>query len=74
MSRTSTLIALGVITLVTPFSGLPMGLRSLITALCGASVLAIGLMQRARDTRVAVPPPEVVSTPPATPPSGISPI
>ena len=72
MSRTSTLITLGILTLIMPFSGLPMALRSLITIACGASVLSIGLIQRSREAKMMQPPAET-SAPPS-PPSNISPI
>ncbi len=73
MSRTSALIVLGILTLITPFSGLPMALRSLLTVACGASILGIGLMLRAREAKSAQPPKEAPTSEP-TPPSEISPI
>ena len=47
MSRTSALILLGILILITPFSGLPMTLRSLFLVIFGACVLGIGLSMRA---------------------------
>ncbi len=49
MSRTSTLILLGVLILLVPFSGLPISFRSLLTLVFGAVVLGIGLSLRARE-------------------------
>jgi len=53
MSRTSALILLGVLTMLTPFSGFPIAFRSFLTIVFGACVLAIGLVLRARDVRSA---------------------
>jgi hypothetical protein len=47
MSRSSTFILLGILTIITPFSGLPMALRSLFSLIFGACVLGIGLSMRA---------------------------
>jgi hypothetical protein len=41
------LILLGVLTIIAPFSGLPMALRSLFSFVFGACVLAVGLSMRA---------------------------
>lgn len=49
MSRTGLLILLGVLTIVIPFSGFPTALRTFLTVICGAGVLAIGFTLRARD-------------------------
>lgn len=46
MSRSSTLILLGVLVILAPFSGFPMSIRSLIAVICGACVLGIGLSMR----------------------------
>ncbi|MEK7144795.1 MAG: hypothetical protein AAB794_03000 [Patescibacteria group bacterium] len=84
MSRTSTLILLGILTILTPFSGLPIAFRNLLAVIFGASVAGIGLTLRTREARhtmdsvsgearsmqVQAP----AETPPATPPSGVSPI
>ncbi len=51
MSRTSALILIGVLTILTPFSGLPISFRTLLTLIFGACVLGIGLSLRAHDAR-----------------------
>ncbi|MFZ2167311.1 MAG: hypothetical protein WAV50_00405 [Minisyncoccia bacterium] len=49
MSRTSALIVLGVVTLLTPFSGLPVAIRTLLAVICGAFILGIGLSMRTHE-------------------------
>jgi len=56
MSRASTLILLGVLVILAPFSGLPVSIRSLLSVIFGASVLGIGLSMRAREARNVQPP------------------
>ncbi|MEK7114127.1 MAG: hypothetical protein AAB850_01090 [Patescibacteria group bacterium] len=56
MSRTSTLILLGVLVILAPFSGLPASLRSLLAVILGACVLGIGISERAREVRNKQPP------------------
>jgi hypothetical protein len=51
MSRTSSLIVLGILTILTPFSGLPIGFRSFLTALFGACVLGIGFSLRRNEVQ-----------------------
>ncbi len=51
MSRTGTLILLGVLVMLTPFSGLPVALRSLLLVVFGLSVLGIGLSLRVSEVR-----------------------
>jgi len=46
MSRASTLILLGVLVILVPFSGVPVSLRSLLAVILGACVLGIGLGMR----------------------------
>lgn len=65
MSRTSTLILLGILIILAPFSGLPMSIRSLLTVVFGACVSGIGLALRAREVRDARPPVETPPTPPS---------
>ena len=48
MSRPSILILLGILVILTPFSGLPISIRSLLSVIFGACVLGIGLSLRAR--------------------------
>lgn len=80
MSRTGTLILLGVLTILTPFSGLPIALRTFLSVIFGASVAIIGLMQRAHEakSRHTIEIPETSDTnqhieEPAAP-TGVSPI
>ncbi len=49
MSRPSILILIGVLTIIAPFSGLPVSFRSLLTVILGACVLGIGLSLRTRS-------------------------
>ncbi len=51
MSRTSVLILLGVLVILTPFSGLPASIRTLLAVILGACVLGMGLSERAREAR-----------------------
>ncbi len=48
MSRSSTLILLGVLVVLAPFSGLPMNIRSLLSVLFGAGIVVVGLSMRMR--------------------------
>ncbi len=48
MSKSSTLILLGIVTILAPLSGFPGALRSFITLVTGALVLWIGLSMRSR--------------------------
>jgi hypothetical protein len=48
MSRAITLILLGTLVVLTPFSGLPITVRSLLAVIFGACVLGIGLSMRTR--------------------------
>jgi hypothetical protein len=73
MSRSSTLIVLGVVTLLVPFSGLPIALRSILIVALGASVAGIGLLLRSQETARRQPPSQMQPSEP-TPPQGISPI
>ncbi|MFA6415043.1 MAG: hypothetical protein WCV89_03630 [Candidatus Paceibacterota bacterium] len=76
MSRTSTLILLGVLVILAPFSGLPIAIRSLLAVIFGACVLGIGLSiraQEARNARAQVPA-EAPQPEPLSAPQEISPI
>lgn len=53
MSRASTLILLGVLLLITPFSGLPSFFRTLLTVLFAALVVGIGFAMRLSEVRAA---------------------
>lgn len=53
MSKTSTLILLGVLTILAPFSGLPLSLVKLVIVVLGACVAIVGLMLRAHETHRA---------------------
>jgi hypothetical protein len=46
MSRASILMILGLLTVLTPFSGLPSALRTLLLIIFGAAVFGIGLAMR----------------------------
>jgi len=48
MSRPSILILIGILTIITQFSGLPISIRSLFTVILSACVLGIGLSLRTR--------------------------
>ena len=49
MSRAGTLILLGVLVIITPFSGFPMAFRSLLSFIFGACIVCIGLLMRTRS-------------------------
>ena len=72
MSRTSTLILLGLLVILAPFSGLPISIRNLFAVIFGACVLGIGLSLRAHKARAVQTSVETPADPP-TPPT-ISPI
>ena len=82
MSRASVLIVLGVLTILAPFSGLPVALRTLLIIGFGAAVLGIGVAERSKEQRrlIAAEPARAESIPathePAAPqpPPTISPI
>lgn len=75
MSRTSTLILLGILVIITPFSGLPIFLRSALAVIFGACVLGIGLRDRTQEARASRGAQPSVEPPAAPqPPSDISPI
>jgi hypothetical protein len=46
MSRPSVLILLGILIVLTPFSGLPVGIRTPLLVVFGAYVLGIGISLR----------------------------
>ena len=74
MSRSSTLILLGVLIALVPFSGLPAALRALLAVILGASVLGLGVAERSRQVREAQathPAPEPLTDPAS---HGVSPI
>jgi uncharacterized membrane protein YwaF len=49
MSRTGILIVLGILVMLTPFSGLPIAIRSALLVAFGIAVLGIGLSLRSRE-------------------------
>jgi hypothetical protein len=51
MSRTGTLILLGVLVILIPFSGLPVAIRSSLLVISGISVLSIGLFLRVNESK-----------------------
>lgn len=74
MSRASTLILLGILTILVPFSGLPIAIRNLLAVIVGSCVLGIGVALRARDVQKMQQSAGTSSEPPAGPPAGVSPI
>lgn len=61
MSRSGTIILLGVLIIIIPLSGLPIAFRSFLTIVLGACVFAAGLSMRkqplpARDSTPSGPP------------------
>ena len=56
MSRTSTLILLGILVVIVPFTGFPMNIRSLFNVILGACVLGIGLSMRTSESKPISPP------------------
>ena len=56
MSRTGILILIGILTILTPFSGLPGGLRTLLTVAFGVVVLGIALSLRSGEMQRPVEP------------------
>ncbi len=72
MSRAGMLIFLGVLTIITPFSGLPIAIRSLLAVIFGACIFGIGLSFRIHHARRAqisaeVPIPELNNSPSEVP-------
>ena len=55
MSRAGTLILLGILTMLSPFLGLPSSIRTLLAVILGVCVAGIGLALRTRETRTAPP-------------------
>lgn len=53
MSRASTLILLGILTILTPFSGLPIAMRSTLLVIFGTCIFGIGLSLRIQQARRA---------------------
>lgn len=53
MSRAGTLILLGILTILVPFSGLPSSLRSFLAVIFGMCVAGIGLALRSGESRRA---------------------
>lgn len=77
MSRSSTLILIGILILVTPFSGLPSAFRTLLLVIFGAIALGLGIAERAEIANVSRTLLEKATTPEPLghePPHGVSPI
>ncbi len=53
MSRASMLILLGILTILTPFSGLPIAIRSTLLVIFGTGIFGIGLSLRVHHARRA---------------------
>jgi hypothetical protein len=51
MSRASSLILVGVLLILTPFSGFPIAIRSLLVVVFGLVVLGLGLSLRSHEVR-----------------------
>ncbi|MEK7086383.1 MAG: hypothetical protein AAB951_01180 [Patescibacteria group bacterium] len=49
MSRTGALILIGILILITPFSGLPEAIRTFLIVVFGVCVLGIGLSLRTHE-------------------------
>lgn len=64
MSNASTLIVLGILGIILPFSGLPVAIRSFLTVVFGAWIIGIGFSLRKQSVKEVQPPP-----PPAPPQS-----
>ncbi len=56
MSRAGIIILLGILTILTPFSGLPVSIRTFLTVVFGACVIGIGIAIRSRDAQRAATP------------------
>ncbi len=56
MSRTSTTIILGILIILTPFSGLPVAIRSLLLVVFGLGVLMVGFSMRKHEVSSAAAP------------------
>lgn len=76
MSRTSTLITLGVLVILMPFSGLPASIRTSLLIVFGAIIASIGLAMRLHEARsvTASSTEKVETSEEPAPPSTISPI
>jgi hypothetical protein len=55
MSRTGVLILLGVLSILNPFSGLPIAFRNLLAVVFGACIFGIGLSLRTREVEALTP-------------------
>ncbi|MDO8408349.1 MAG: hypothetical protein Q7S95_03905 [bacterium] len=62
MSRHGVLILLGILILLTPFSGLPGVMRTLLAVTFGAIVLGIGIAERSRAQRALAPVAQPIGT------------
>ncbi|MHB8710660.1 MAG: hypothetical protein ACYC6X_03905 [Minisyncoccota bacterium] len=51
MSRTSTLILIGILVILVPFSAFPISFRTFLAVILGACVSGIGLATRAQEIR-----------------------
>ncbi len=73
MSRAGVLIVLGVLTILTPFSGLPVAIRSFLAVIFGVCIAGIGISLRMPEPHK---PQTVLETPSPEPhtPQGVSPI
>lgn len=51
MSRPTVLIILGILTALTPYSGLPLSILNFVLPLLGLAVIGVGLVERAERKR-----------------------
>ena len=56
MSRAGTIILFGILVMLTPFSGLPVAVRTFLTVVSGACIVGIGILIRSRDAKKMLPP------------------
>ncbi len=67
------LILFGILTVLTPFSGLPIAFRTLLSVIFGAAVAGIGLSLRSDMTSTSPSTPaSEPSSPESAPPQGVS--
>lgn len=51
MSRSSAIIVLGALVIITPFAGIPSWLSSIVFMILGILIITIGIFLRAKNTR-----------------------
>jgi hypothetical protein len=68
MSRSSALIVLGFLTMLVPFSGLPVSVRTVLLVIFGASAVGVGFSMRPGEQRASAERKEVPAETPAVAP------